>query len=873
MESTLREPQSFKKRDEDSYQDDRSPFWAIEKGAVLQEARCFNDNQISTRRCQQVITKLLYLYNQGQHFTTTEATEVFFSVTKLFHATDGNLRRLLYLIIKEISPGADEVIIVTSSLMKDMNNKIDLNRANSIRVLCCITDAGLLGQIERFLKQAVVDKSPVVASAALVSGLRLMKVNSEIVRRWSSEVQEASSSDDPMVQFHAIALLHQIKQHDRLAVGKLVLQCIRNNIRSPLATCCVIRYISEMLSEGGVHEAEIYYGFLDSCLRNKCEMVVFEAAKTVASLPEVDSRILHSAMMVLQLLLSSPKAILRFGAVRTLHSIALRDPASVTVCNVELESLVADSNRAISTTAITTLLRSGSEGSVDRLMHQIMTLFAGLQDEYKLTIVNAIKALCSKYPSKHRSFISFLSSSLREEGGFEYKRAIVDCVLHIVHSNMENKELGLINLSEFIEDCEYTQLSVHILHVLGEEGPSTGEPSKFIRYIYNRLFLENAAIRGAAVTALMNFGVRCPSLREKLAVLLLRCIHDADDEVRDRATLCGHWLKVEGVSFIPDIRHVQAVERALGVYLASGMEICFDVHDVQPAAVEDVLIHHTSEQMTDRKEEELQFISAFKERAEFATVDSDILSSKVFALTESETEYKVTYMKHILSEHIVFQFACVNTLSEQVLEGVTVKMDLISSTNVGEEFEEQFNVALPLLRAEEQGFTYVCFTRSTAFNARFACALHFTAKDIDPVNGLPEDVGYEDDYVLEDVEVRFTDFMSCYKSSASVEDWELLPSSTEISSAVEIGQHATVDEALQMFLTITNFSLCRVIDSTSSSRRCSYVLGAVVDWQDTILAKVELNADGVQNYTVKVTTRADSNGSSEVFHEALKSST
>lgn len=90
---------------------------------------------------------------------------------------------------------------------------------------------------------------------------------------------------------------------------------------------------------------------------------------------------------------------------------------------------------------------------------------------------------------------------------------------------------------------------------------------------------------------------------------------------------------------------------------------------------------------------------------------------------------------------------------------------------------------------------------------------------------------------------------------------------------MEIGQHATVDEALQMFLTITNFSLCRVIDSTSSSRRCSYVLGAVVDWQDTILAKVELNADGVQNYTVKVTTRADSNGSSEVFHEALKSST
>ena len=39
----------------------------------------------------------------------TEATEVFFSVTKLFQSNDIGLRRFLYLIIKEISPSADEV--------------------------------------------------------------------------------------------------------------------------------------------------------------------------------------------------------------------------------------------------------------------------------------------------------------------------------------------------------------------------------------------------------------------------------------------------------------------------------------------------------------------------------------------------------------------------------------------------------------------------------------------------------------------------------------------------------------------------------------------------------------------------------------------
>lgn len=76
----------------------------------------------------------------------------------------------------DILRSAMKVIIVTSSLMKDMNSKTDMYRANAIRVLCRITDGTLLTQIERYLKQAIVDKNPVVASAALVSGIHLLQV-------------------------------------------------------------------------------------------------------------------------------------------------------------------------------------------------------------------------------------------------------------------------------------------------------------------------------------------------------------------------------------------------------------------------------------------------------------------------------------------------------------------------------------------------------------------------------------------------------------------------------------------------------------------------------------------------------------------------
>ena len=94
-----------------------------------------------------------------------EASEVFFSVTKLYQSKDANLRRMVYLVIKDVCPGSDEVIIITSSLMKDMNSKTDLYRSNAIRVLCSITDSQLLGQIERYLKQVTSCMSYAAATA------------------------------------------------------------------------------------------------------------------------------------------------------------------------------------------------------------------------------------------------------------------------------------------------------------------------------------------------------------------------------------------------------------------------------------------------------------------------------------------------------------------------------------------------------------------------------------------------------------------------------------------------------------------------------------------------------------------------------------
>ncbi len=61
-----------------------------------------------------------------------------------------------------------------------------------------------------------------------------------------------------------------------------------------------------------------------------------------------------------------------------------------------------------------------------------------------------------KFPRKHSVMMSFLSSMLRDEGGFDYKKAIVDTIISIIEENPEAKEAGLAHLCEFIEDCEHT---------------------------------------------------------------------------------------------------------------------------------------------------------------------------------------------------------------------------------------------------------------------------------------------------------------------------------------------------------------------------------------------------------------------------------
>ena len=409
------------------------------------------------------------------------------------------------------------------------------------------------------MKTAIVDKNPSVSSAALVSSYHLLPIAKDVVRRWQSETQEAAASNkssggfslgfsssnampannSTMSQYHAIGLLYQMRMHDRMALVKMVQTFgAAGAVKSPAAIVMLVRLAAQLAEEDAVLRKPMMQ-LLDGWLRHKSEMVNFEAAKAICDMRDVSDAEVLNAVHVLQLFLTSPRAVTKFAALRILHNIASFKPSAVSNCNPDIELLISNSNRSIATFAITTLLKTGNEASVDRLMKQISGFMSEITDEFKITIVEAIRTLCLKFPNKQAGMLTFLSGILRDEGGYEFKRAVVESMFDLIKFVPDSKEEALAHLCEFIEDCEFTKLAVRILHLIGLEGPKTAQPTKYIRYIYNRVVLENAIVRAAAVTALAKFGVgqKDPEVKKSVRVLLTRCLDDVDDEVRDRAAL------------------------------------------------------------------------------------------------------------------------------------------------------------------------------------------------------------------------------------------------------------------------------------------------------------------------------------------------
>ncbi|KAL7464508.1 hypothetical protein ACHAXS_004837 [Conticribra weissflogii] len=848
-----------------------------------------------------------------------------------------------------------------------MTCDIPLYRANAIRVLVNIIDSAMLGAIERYMKQAIVDKDAMVRNAALVASSHLFDMcgdNAAIVRRWIGEVQEAMmkrtngrrcrGTENDMVQANAIRLLCQMKGRDRLGMAKLVQQYAskagKGGFRSPMALVVLIRACGRSLSEAVASSTagdsistdrrdirEISplcregFDFLETSLSHPSSMVAYEAARTIGALPNMEARThnLTKAVDCIHNMLSSEQPSERFAAVRTLAELADRHPRSAARCNEGLERILDDENTHLATLAVTTLLKTGNEESIDRLVRNISALIISAPDEYKITIVRSLQRLCLKYPSKHRVIVNFLSEFLREEGGFGFKQSIVRSIVSLMKSVPETTETSLFHLCEFVEDCEYTQLSTETIYVIAQLGPKTLRPSRYIRYLYNRVILENAMIRAAAVSALAKFAASCPSLRVSIVALLKQSKWDEDDEVRDRAVTAVRVLEEamamnpyvtpyvdigngveseEGIQ--PDIPvqgdlamlvygnlssiSFHKLEQSIKAYASTPGEMnnssnlltfadlpsvdntieCADSNAIGDSAIVVTSRAGLDPSPLDSIEPNISYrpdpaavIYTIPELASFGKV---FKSSSPVALTEDETEYVVRCIKHILDNHVILQFIIENTVENQRLDNVVVSIESDSELyeTIGEVLVEHIRY----------GTTGNCFTvlqrniKKPIESVEFTCQLNFTVVPIDPGTEEPMAGDYKEEYPLEDILIASSDFMAKYPVADFRQAWNETNDDNEVLDKFLL-QFRDLDLVVPAVIDFLGMSPCDgtgqlPMNVSGLTQHMLHLSGKFVSG-DIVLVRAQLTMQA-GNTLLKVAIRSDNPDVSRVVADCIR---
>lgn len=108
-------------------------------------------------------------------------------------------------------------------------------------------------------------------------------------------------------------------------------------------------------------------------------------------------------------------------------------------------------------------------------------------------------------------------------------------------------------------------------------------------------------------------------------------------------------------------------------------------------------------------------------------------SSTPVNLTEMETEIFVRCTKHVFSQHLVLQFDCTNTLQDQLLENVSVSIDLAP-----EAYEVTNVISCSNLGFEEDGSVYVILTipmELSDWTGAISPTMKFTVRDCDATTG------------------------------------------------------------------------------------------------------------------------------------------
>ncbi|KAH0478788.1 MAG: hypothetical protein KVP17_001301 [Porospora cf. gigantea B] len=644
--------------------------------------------------------------------------------------------------------------------------------------------------------------------------------------------------------------------------------------------------------------------FLENRLKSGSAMVKLEAAKCLVDLAVLDETSettgklrdfisLKTVVQTLNSLLSHPKTPAKFAAIRKISQLAQHRPSCVMPIVSDIEGLLNDSNRTVGTLALFTLLKTSQESNLERLLKHIQTVITEVSDPFKADIVAVVHELAVQYPAKQRLILNFLSAHLREESSTKVKTAIAESLMRLSEDIPACRSLAVAALSEFIEDCESAILCARIVSYLGRLAPQLENPGQVVRFIYNRLILENAVVRVSAVSALANVADECPSLREDLLVLLETTLRefvlpfpvDVDDEVRSVSRIylqtCSRHDSDETST---TVSIADALETDVGCSvdkLAAHLNLLYEQGDLdalgiinledlptpqtEPTPAEDAASQLTAAVLhlpVGEVEESLGVVSLLDE----LNLDQ-VLPGGVSALgrllstgppvdvTEAESEYRVQVFKHFFENrsYLLLEFQVTNTLEDQLLRNITADVTVQRTPT------DSIAVVGAVPAVRDCGFDSAvsCFallrlSEGPLVEVSLRCSLTYTVIE-------PNDE-FEDDFPVNPFRLNVTDFIAStpFRPGVFRSAWKEAENYPEETLKLSFGQQfSSLQEAVTNLIHTVQLAPCDlsdIVDPTAAMTSVS-LAGCVVGTDEKVLLKAVVGSTDSHGIVMKLAIR------------------
>ncbi|TBU16581.1 subunit gamma of vesicle coat complex [Ordospora colligata] len=595
-------------------------FAPLSEQQLLEEMRdSFDKSPIVTRSAMKAINSLVHMLSVTS-ISEASIKEAYITLLKGFQSKDIYLKAGMYSAIDELSRHFDEGLVAANILMNDLNGKIsDDMKAMALKTLFCILPADMIYDFGKYVSQAFVSPSVIRRDMAVLVSCKLLRDGFSEVKEW---IDDVDSNDDSMTSYHAARFLMQTR---KLRLG------IVESLRGPSGIIGA-RVVVEQAKSGNSEALAMLKKLLGS--KYSDEMVFIEAAKGVCVIgEEYASQLVQQTVQSLRIFLKSTNIALQFSAMRIISGLALRYPHKTSIANKEVEDLVMSENKTISMFAITSLLKTGTEETIDRLVKLIPGMIAEMSDGLKKIAIETLETLSNTFESKKPVFIDFLSSALSQKGGLEFKKYIVSVISRVV-SGDDVRDRVLEFLCTYAEDSQYYQITLDILGIFGQEIPKSKVPGKYVVHVLNRLILENNHVRAAA----------------------LQCLYDI-----------SHVVSIDTVegALRKSLDDRDEMVRGISLFLLQNLRLA---KSCQPFMLDE---------LGDLKEAVLEHLGQ-KEEHEECKDKLFIKECREVTLTEDASDVRVSVVKRMYENKVVLIFSI-----ENIVEGIQICNGILSFATTG----------------------------------------------------------------------------------------------------------------------------------------------------------------------------------------------